>query len=104
MEFSEAIWISPPSMVIPCPIRKITVEVYFNPIMEVKVLPWHLAYTLLDNVVPRPPDIILKSCPLGHIVLECRGVASATPITIDKIEANLDFHILDILNFDLFLG
>ena len=26
------------------------------------------------------------------------------PITIDKIEVRLDFHIYDILDFDLFLG
>ena len=32
------------------------------------------------------------------------GVASAVPITIDKIEVNLDFHIFDILDFDLLIG
>jgi len=26
------------------------------------------------------------------------------PVTIDKIEVNLDFHIFDILNFDLLIG
>ena len=32
------------------------------------------------------------------------GVASAVPLIIDKIEINLDFHIFDILDFDLLLG
>ena len=32
------------------------------------------------------------------------GVASAVPLIIDKIDVNLDFHIFDILNFDLLLG
>ena len=32
------------------------------------------------------------------------GVASAGPLVIDKIEINLDFHIFDILDFDLLLG
>jgi hypothetical protein len=36
--------------------------------------------------------------------LNVRGVASAVPLTIDIIEVNLDFHILNILDFDLLLG
>ena len=32
------------------------------------------------------------------------GVASAGPLVIDKIEINLDFHIFDILDFDLLLS
>ena len=32
------------------------------------------------------------------------GVASAVPLIIDKIKVNLDFHIFDILDFDLLLG
>ena len=67
------------------------------------MLPWHLEYNLLGNVTLRPSDTLLKSCPSGHI-LECRGVASAVPLIIDKIEVNLDFHIFDILDFDLLLG
>jgi len=101
--FSEAIWISSPSTITPCSIRGTTVEAHINPIMEVNVLPWHLAYTLLGNVTLKPSDMLLKSCPSGHI-LECRGVASAMPLIIDKIEVNLDFHIFDILDFDLLLG
>ena len=60
-------------------------------------------YTLLGNVTLRPSDTLLKSCPSGHI-LKCRGVASAVPLIIDKIEINLDFHIFNILDFDLLLG
>ena len=73
--FSEAIWISSPSTITPCSIRGTTIEVHINPIMEVNVLPWHLAYTLLGNVTLRPSYMLLKSCPSGHI-LKCRGVAS----------------------------
>jgi len=71
--------------------------------MEINVLPWHLAYTLLGNVMLRPSDTLLNSCPSGHI-LKCRGVACAMPLIIDKIEVDLDFHIFDILDFDLLLG
>jgi len=51
----------------------------------------------------RPSDTLLRSCPLGHI-LKCRGIASAVPLIVDKIEVNLDFHIFNILDFDLLLG
>jgi hypothetical protein len=69
---SEVIWISSPSTIIPCSIRENIIEAYLNPIMEVNIKPWHLAYTLLSNVPLRPFDKILRSCPSGHI-LECRG-------------------------------
>jgi len=70
--FSEAIWISSPSMITPCSIRRTTIEAHINPITEVDILPWHLAYTLLGNITLRPSVTLLKSCPLEHI-LECRG-------------------------------
>ena len=101
--FSEAIWIISPSMITHCSIRGTTVEAHINLIREVNVLLWHLAYTLLGNVTLRPSDKLLKSCPLGHII-KCRGVASAVSLTIDKIEVNLDFHIFNILDFDILLG
>ena len=64
---------------------------------------WHLAHSFLGNVSLKPSGKLLESCPFGHI-LECRWVASAVPITIDKIEVNLDFHIFDVLDFDLLIG
>ena len=67
------------------------------------ITPWHLAYTLLGSVALKPSDKLFESCPFGHI-LECRGVASVVPVIIDKIEVNLDFHIFDILDFDLLIG
>ena len=66
-------------------------------------MPWHLAHSLLGSVSLTPSGKLLESCPFGHI-LECRGIASAVPVTIDKIEVNLDFHIFDILDFDLLIG
>jgi hypothetical protein len=71
--------------------------------MEVNVMPWNLAYTLLGDVMLRPSDKLLKSCLSGHI-LECRGVACVVPLIVDKIKVNLDFHIFDVLDLDLLLG
>jgi hypothetical protein len=101
--FSEAIWISSPSTIIPCSIRGNIIEAHLNPIMEVNIMPWHLAYMLFSNVLLRPSDKLLRSCPSGHI-LECRGVTSAVPLTIERIKVNLDFYIFDILDSDLQLG
>jgi len=66
-------------------------------------MPWHLAHPFLGNVSLKPSGKLLESCPFGHI-LECRGVASVVPIDIDKIEVNLDFHIFDVLDFDLLIS
>jgi hypothetical protein len=66
-------------------------------------MPWLLVETLLGNVSLAPSDILLKSCPLGHI-LECQRIASAVPLIINGIEASLDFCIFDVLNLDLLLG
>ena len=66
-------------------------------------MPWHLAQSLLGSVSLAPSGKLLKSCPFGHI-LERRGIASAVPITIDKIEVNFDFHIFDVLDFNLLIG
>ena len=101
--FSEAVWNCSPSTITSCSIKGITIEAHFNPSMEVNILLWHLAYTLLGGVILEPSDKLLRSCPHGHI-LKCRGVAKAVPITIDKVNVHLDLHIFDILDFDLFLG
>ena len=71
--------------------------------MEGNIMPWHLAHSLLGSISLNPYGKLFESCPFGHI-LECRGVASAVPITIDKIEVNLDFHIFVVLDFDLLIG
>ena len=49
-----------------------------------------------------PTNKLFKS-PLG-LFLECRGIARAMPIIIDKIEVFIDFHIYAILEFDIFIG
>ena len=101
--FFEVVWSNSPSTIIPCSIRGIAVEVQLIPNMEGNIMPWHLAYTLLGSVALKPSGKLFESCPQGQI-LECQGLASAVPVIIDKIEVNLDFHIFDILDFDLLIG
>jgi hypothetical protein len=71
--------------------------------MDVNVMPWYLAYTLLGNITRRPSDKMLKGCPSRHI-LESLGVACVVPQPVDKIKVNLDFQIFDVLDLDLLLG
>jgi hypothetical protein len=101
--FYKALWICSPSTIISCSIKGIIVEAHLNPTMEVNVMPWHISYTLLGNVMVRPSDKLLKSCPFRHI-LECRGVACVVSLLVDKIKLNIDFHIFDVLDLDLLLG
>ena len=56
----------------------------------------------MGNKPLTPSDKYFKS-PSG-LSFECQGIARNVPITIDKIEVRLDFHIYDILDFDLLLG
>ena len=103
IDFSEAVWIDSPSITIPHSIRGIAVKAQLIPKMEGNIMLWHLAHTLLGSVSLKPSGKLFESCPQGRI-LECRGVASVVPVTIDKIEDNLDFHIFDILDFDHLIG
>ena len=66
-------------------------------------MPWHLEYTLLGAVTLRLSDKLFKRCPFGHI-LKYQRVASVVPLTLEKIEVHLDFHILYVLNFDILQG
>ena len=49
-----------------------------------------------------PTDRLFRS-PSG-LFFECRGIARAVPVKIDKIEVCLDFHVYPIVDFDLLLG
>jgi hypothetical protein len=99
---SEAIQISPTSMTIPCSIEGINVDALYDPTAMDYIIPECLMDTLMGNKPLTLTDTYFRS-PLV-LYFECRGIARDVPITIDKIEACLDFHIFDILDFDLLLG
>ena len=77
------------------------VEALHDPAADVCIIPECLLDTLVSNKPLTPTDKYFKS-PSG-LYFECRGIARDVPITIDKIEVHLDFHIYDFLDFDLFL-
>jgi hypothetical protein len=59
-------------------------------------------------------DTFIRSMPLdltdrlfqspSGLFFECRGIARAVPVKIDKIEVRLDFHIYPIIDFDHLIG
>jgi hypothetical protein len=59
--FSEALWICSPSTIISCSKKRVIVEDHLNPNMEVNVMSWHIAYTLLGDITLRPSDKLIKS-------------------------------------------
>ena len=99
---SEAIQILSPSMTTPCLLRGTIIEALHNPTVGTNIMLEFLAKTLLGNMPLVPTNKLFKS-PLG-LLFECRGIARAVPIKIDKIEVSIDFHIFAILEFDVLLG
>ena len=78
------------------------IEALHEPAAEVCILPECLLDTLVGNKPLTPTDKYFKS-PSG-LFFECRGIARDVPIIIDKIEVRLDYHVYDIIDFDLLLG
>ena len=78
------------------------VEALHDPAAEVCIIPECLLDTLVGNKPLTQIDKYFKS-PSG-LYIECRGIARDVPIIIDQIEVHLDFHIYNIINFDLLLG
>jgi hypothetical protein len=78
------------------------VEVVHDPTTKAYILSEYLIDILVGNKPLTPTDKYLRS-PSG-LFFECLGIARDMPITIDKIEVRLDFHVYDVINFDVLLG
>jgi hypothetical protein len=74
-----------------------TVEALHDPATEACIISEYLVDTLVGNKPQNPMDKYLRS-PSG-LFFKCRGIARDMPITIDKIEVRLDFHIYNIIDF-----
>ena len=102
IDFSEAVWIGSPSTTISCSIRGTAVEALHDPTAEACIMPEFLTDTFIGSMPLDPTNTHFRS-PSG-LFFECRGIARAVPVKIDKIEFCLDFHIYPIVDFDLLLG
>jgi hypothetical protein len=78
------------------------VEALHDPTAEACILSEYLINTLVGNKPMTQTNKYLRS-PSG-LFFECRGIARDVPVTIDKIEDRLDFHVYDVIDFDLLLG
>ena len=99
---SESIQISPTSATITCSMKGNIVEALHDPAAKVCIIPEYLLDTLVGNKPLTPTNKYFKS-PSG-LFFECWGIARDVPVTVDKIEVRLDFHVYDIIDFDLLLG
>jgi hypothetical protein len=59
--------------------------------------------TLAGDMPLTPTDRYFLSPRWNKYLFPCRRIARDVPIIIDKIEVRLDFHIYDIIDFDLLL-
>ena len=73
-----------------------------HPTVEACIMFEFLKDTFIGSMPLDPTDRLFRS-PSG-LFFECRGIARAVPVKIDKIEVCLDFHIYSIVDFDLLLG
>jgi hypothetical protein len=98
---SEAIRISSTSTIIPYFMWKNAVDALHNPAVEACIISEYLVDTLVGNKPLTLIDKYLRSP--SELFFECQGIIRDVPITIDKTEVRLDFHIFNVINFDLLI-
>jgi len=99
---SKAIQVSSSSTTFYCSIGGNSVEALHDSTVEACIMSEFLMETLIGSMPVDPTDILFRS-PSG-LFFECRGIAQAVPVKIDKIEVKLDFHIYPILDFEILIG
>jgi hypothetical protein len=93
---SEEIRVSSISTTIHYSMRGNTVDAVHNPTAGSCIIQKVLLDTLVGDMPLTPTDI--------YFLFPCRGIARDVPIIINEIEVCLDFHIYDIIDFDLLIG
>jgi hypothetical protein len=89
-------------MTIPCSIKGTIIEALHDPTVEASIMSEFLAKTLLGNMPLAMTDRLFTSP--SRLIFECRGIATAMPIIMEKTEVRFDIHIYPIIDFDLLLG
>ena len=99
---SKAIQVSSSSTTFYCSIGGNSVEALYDSTTKACIMSEFLMETFIGSMPLDPTDILFRS-PSG-LFFECRGIARAVPVKIDKIEVRLDFHVYPIVDFDLLIG
>ena len=99
---SKAIQVSSSSTTFNCSIGGNSVEALHDSTAEACIMSEFLMETFIGSMPLDLIDILFRS-PSG-LFFECRGIARAVSVKIDKIEVKLDFHIYPILDFEILIG
>ena len=99
---SKAIQLSSSSTTFYCSIGGDSVEALHDSTAKACIMSKFLMDTFIGSMPLDPIDILLRS-PSG-LFFECRGIARAVPVKINKIDIKLDFHIYPIVDFELLIG
>jgi hypothetical protein len=86
----------------PYSLRETNIEALYNPIVGTSIMLEFLVKNLLGNMPLVTTNKLFKSS--SGLIFECCGIVKDVPIEINKIEVHLDFHIYDILDFNLLIG
>ena len=99
---SKAIQLSSSSTTFYCSIGGDSVEALHDSTAKACIMSKFLMDMFIRSKPLDPTDILFRS-PSG-LFFECRGIARAMSVKIDKIEVKLYFHIYPILDFEILIG
>jgi hypothetical protein len=99
---SEVIHLDSTSITINCQINKAPFDALYNPVVGVNIMSSDFAHDLLKYMLLGQTTKLLKSV-LGHIALSL-GILCALPILINRTKVQLNFYIVDVMEFDLLTG
>ena len=99
---SKAIQLSSSSTTLYWSIGGNSVEALHDSTAEACIMSEFLMDLFIGSMPLDQTDILFR-CP-SELFFECRGIARAVPVKIDKIEIRLDFNVYSIFDFDLLIG
>jgi hypothetical protein len=99
---SEMIHLDSPSISINCQINKAPFDALYNLIVGVNIMSSDFAHDLLKDMPLAPTTKLLKSLS-GHIALSL-GILCALPILINRTKVQLNFYIINVMEFNLLIG
>jgi hypothetical protein len=99
---SEEIQICTPSSTIQCNIHDDLVDVLYNPTVGANIMSASFASTYFSNKTLAPTNKSLRVAPRSRLM--GRGILHSATIHHGDVIMALDFHIFDILDFDITIG
>jgi hypothetical protein len=99
---SEEIQIHVHYSTVQCKIHGMMVEVLYNPTIRANIMSLAFASTFFGK---EPLAPIVKTCQIApRLKLEGLGILHDISLYHEQIEISLDFHVFDIIDFDVMIG